>query len=256
VTVDRGSRCPVCGQAVQDQGWSCERCSTPHHDDCVQYFGGCAIFGCRDGLPPQPLEVKTWPLAFRLLRTLLQVRRFQGGVLIAFGISMLAMSLVPIFLGSGAATHPLFILTVAIMSGSGLGYLLIDATFGDILTRWLKREMGPERAAGLQLARSRVRQAIPRLGDDAGRFAWLSRTGTVSATLGTVLFVLGLVFRAPWLIGALATGVGMMISGLVLVTIAQQLEVHAAHLRLSLHRFEASYAPPLPKPAKALASSP
>jgi hypothetical protein len=40
------SECPVCGHAVEGGGHPCPRCSTPHHEDCWKYSGGCAIFAC------------------------------------------------------------------------------------------------------------------------------------------------------------------------------------------------------------------
>lgn len=44
--------CPVCACAVADDEKQhiCETCSTPHHKDCWEYAGGCAIFGCRKGV--------------------------------------------------------------------------------------------------------------------------------------------------------------------------------------------------------------
>lgn len=45
------SSCPVCACAMDD-GESlhiCDDCETPHHSDCWDYSGGCAIFGCRKG---------------------------------------------------------------------------------------------------------------------------------------------------------------------------------------------------------------
>ena len=41
-------RCPVCASAVDFDAVVCPRCSTPHHRECWQYIGGCAIFGCDD----------------------------------------------------------------------------------------------------------------------------------------------------------------------------------------------------------------
>jgi len=46
--VERVSRCPVCGTDVIEQPKTCPRCATPHHRECWDYAGGCAIFGCRE----------------------------------------------------------------------------------------------------------------------------------------------------------------------------------------------------------------
>lgn len=40
-------RCPVCCQSYSPPGVSCPQCRTPHHSDCWEYWGRCAIFGCR-----------------------------------------------------------------------------------------------------------------------------------------------------------------------------------------------------------------
>ena len=42
------SSCPVCGCKIKegDERFDCPRCKTPHHRDCWDYSGGCAIFGC------------------------------------------------------------------------------------------------------------------------------------------------------------------------------------------------------------------
>lgn len=41
-------QCPVCAGAITEATpRTCPRCDTPHHGDCWDYVGGCAIFGCR-----------------------------------------------------------------------------------------------------------------------------------------------------------------------------------------------------------------
>ena len=39
-------RCPVCATNVDFDAVVCPRCSSPHHRECWEYVGGCAIFGC------------------------------------------------------------------------------------------------------------------------------------------------------------------------------------------------------------------
>lgn len=42
-----GAACLVCGETIGDSPFrSCALCSTPHHKDCWEYFGGCAIYAC------------------------------------------------------------------------------------------------------------------------------------------------------------------------------------------------------------------
>lgn len=48
-----GPRCPVCATGFEGRIRRCERCSTPHHGDCWDYAGGCAVFGCASrGIAP------------------------------------------------------------------------------------------------------------------------------------------------------------------------------------------------------------
>jgi hypothetical protein len=38
--------CQVCGEALTANVVNCASCKTPHHLDCWQYFGSCAVYGC------------------------------------------------------------------------------------------------------------------------------------------------------------------------------------------------------------------
>jgi hypothetical protein len=38
--------CQVCGEEIVTDMVFCRRCQTPHHRDCWQYLGRCAIFAC------------------------------------------------------------------------------------------------------------------------------------------------------------------------------------------------------------------
>ena len=40
-------RCPVCATPISGSPIICDRCDTPHHDDCWSYAEGCAVFGCK-----------------------------------------------------------------------------------------------------------------------------------------------------------------------------------------------------------------
>jgi len=46
--VARGD-CPVCANPLGAEARGCPRCATPHHSDCWDYFGGCAVYGCGRG---------------------------------------------------------------------------------------------------------------------------------------------------------------------------------------------------------------
>jgi hypothetical protein len=38
--------CPICTTPLRDPIVRCKRCSSPHHQDCWQYLGRCATYGC------------------------------------------------------------------------------------------------------------------------------------------------------------------------------------------------------------------
>ena len=40
--------CPVCGDVIDDTSSACFLCNTLHHQDCWQFNGGCAMFGCKE----------------------------------------------------------------------------------------------------------------------------------------------------------------------------------------------------------------
>ena len=42
--------CPVCGTSFEEADVikTCPRCESPHHQDCWDYCGGCAIFACEN----------------------------------------------------------------------------------------------------------------------------------------------------------------------------------------------------------------
>ncbi len=40
--------CRVCGDTLIGRLHACDRCETPHHDDCWDYNGGCAVYACRE----------------------------------------------------------------------------------------------------------------------------------------------------------------------------------------------------------------
>jgi hypothetical protein len=49
VAIDRPklvARCQVCGERVTLDRIDCRRCETPHHRDCWEYNGRCAMYGC------------------------------------------------------------------------------------------------------------------------------------------------------------------------------------------------------------------
>ncbi len=47
VVAEGAADCPVCGSSISGAVRVCGRCDTPHHAECWEYVGDCAIFGCR-----------------------------------------------------------------------------------------------------------------------------------------------------------------------------------------------------------------
>ena len=45
-TPEEAPVCPVCHEEVYGQVRVCEKCGTAHHEDCWNFQGGCAQFGC------------------------------------------------------------------------------------------------------------------------------------------------------------------------------------------------------------------
>ena len=39
-------RCPVCAEAFADRPVYCTRCDSPHHQDCWEFTGHCAVYAC------------------------------------------------------------------------------------------------------------------------------------------------------------------------------------------------------------------
>jgi len=38
--------CQICSENITTDMVFCRRCKTPHHAECWQYFGGCAVYAC------------------------------------------------------------------------------------------------------------------------------------------------------------------------------------------------------------------
>lgn len=58
-TISMEAMCQVCGTIPEGkQRVLCSRCGAPHHEDCWNYNGGCAIYGCRCSELLDPLRVR------------------------------------------------------------------------------------------------------------------------------------------------------------------------------------------------------
>ncbi len=48
IQVVQDAVCQVCGEEIVTDMVFCRRCKTPHHLECWQYVGACAIYGCQE----------------------------------------------------------------------------------------------------------------------------------------------------------------------------------------------------------------
>jgi hypothetical protein len=230
------ARCPICGASLAPEPWLCPHCDTPHHRDCAEYFGGCAIFGCRDGHVPQPIEQASWPAAVRALGRVAMARHVQTGSLIVV-LAILSMMCPGLVLGLlSTDTARLFLVP---LFASACAYGLVDAVFVPGLTRHLNREMGRESLTALELPRHRLHRALPAVRNASARFAWLDRAGIWGIAAGIALLLpLG------------ANSISILFIGVMLRVAADQLRQHLSDIEVTLHRFEATHAPRLPDKPK------
>lgn len=231
----RNIRCPVCGDGIEGESWHCDRCSAPHHEECARYFGGCAIFGCRDGHPPSRLEVETWPKAAAVLGRFVRLRRIQTWSLLAFFCLSLWLG---VFNTSGDLNYSVWLTCSSFVAwfASGGVYLCVD-----ILAGWAWRrlgvELGPGRAQSLELRSERVRSLVPTMQRSWWRFRWLSVVGAAGIAASILL---------PLLSSANFPYILCFVSVMAIVG-AEQLRKHTHQVEFCFHRFEATFAPRLEK---------
>lgn len=89
-------RCPVCAGPVGGSDelpvLGCPRCGTPHHADCWEYHGGCAVYGCREQAPPEAVEVAAWPVALRDYRSWLRLVGQTRRATVVFAVSCMVVA--------------------------------------------------------------------------------------------------------------------------------------------------------------------
>jgi hypothetical protein len=54
------ARDPVCSEVLVTMV-VCNRCRTPHHEDCWTYYGGCSVYGCRETAYEHLLQAEVIP---------------------------------------------------------------------------------------------------------------------------------------------------------------------------------------------------
>lgn len=229
-TMPAAARCPVCGAAVGVAPWRCANCETPHHGDCAQYFGGCAIYGCRDGNRPQPVERASWPAALHALRRVTIARHIQTAALLSCIGGLAGLVLVALM---NFWPHQLIAVFGIPCVVGGITYFLMDATVLEFLRWRLRRELGPGRSSAIEVSRNRLVHAVPGARNASQRFKWLDRAGQITMICGVVGVLLG------------RGSLGMLVMvGAMMIAAADQLREHLREIELSLNRFEATYAPP------------
>ena len=132
--------CPVCATAIKDEIASCPRCETPHHPDCWDYAGGCAIFGCdsRGWLPASPqelselqLQLNSWNWSFRyhwifyvIMTTSLMVAFTSAGLMGLVKGLISAYTLTGFWLAIRGAFLALSVITSFSFIGGVFGYFI------------------------------------------------------------------------------------------------------------------------------------
>lgn len=124
-------RCPVCACPIEEDSpedpvFECPRCSTPHHEDCWEFNGGCAVYACRDAEPPAEVEMESWPQVLQDYRSWLQVTRLSRRATLVFILSCLIsahLALLGGFTGFGGVYVLLSLLPMAL---SGTAFVLLE----------------------------------------------------------------------------------------------------------------------------------
>ena len=91
--------CPVCGSELNDEVITCHDCQTPHHKECWDYVGHCAIFGCHQSEKALvPREDST--LALSKVSRWLTLHKVQWYLLSATVSSLLLLYFLVVTIGS------------------------------------------------------------------------------------------------------------------------------------------------------------
>lgn len=81
--------CPVCGEPPEHDSVACPQCGTPHHADCWDYAGHCALYACEAvrARPASPLSRRIWNWFASLTRPTNPDRAMPFGRAIALGMA-------------------------------------------------------------------------------------------------------------------------------------------------------------------------
>jgi hypothetical protein len=243
--------CAICATALDRELWTCSRCQTPHHADCAQYFGGCAIFGCRDGSPPEKIERESWPAVLTTLRRFVWVRRVQRALALYLVSPLLILPLyysvewyLRRYLFWDIVFPGLYVLSWIL----NLMAIVVFAFVGEAYFQKLNWAVSRGESKELKIAMDRRRYAIPTIHREFALVDWIFRVSVAVAVLG---FLLGFALTPKWLETLVNTAGWTGMAGSYL------LRLYGSQIDFFVSRFEATYAPSaLPDKPKAPAALP
>lgn len=242
-------RCPVCGAGLSGTVWRCEQCDTPHHEDCAKYFGGCGIFGCRDGRAPARLEVESWPEAARLLEQMMQLQRARLRMALAsvvVALTIPAVMCLPIAFYAQYLFIPAYVGLIALLARIAT----LDGEMGVLRSR-LEKASGAERLEAAEKSWKRVKQLLPSTRLVSVPVVFISKLdgiGTVAVIAAAVVaIVAGMVLSSAVLFvgGFFFASLG----ALMMLGLGSAANGHRTVVEVAA-RFEAAFAPRLAAEAK------
>ena len=129
------SKCPVCSTQINEEPKVCQRCFTPHHQDCWDYCGECAVFACN--LPETKRNKfrlsKESSVLISSIRKWIMYQEFTAILLLSVGlinalIPLFLLAAIPIpFIGILGAIPAIFLSIPAVLFVTAL--FLLPVTF-------------------------------------------------------------------------------------------------------------------------------
>jgi hypothetical protein len=209
--------CPVCATPFEGvEARACPRCETPHHADCWEFAGGCAVYGCQvehspdaPSLPLAPSDAVRRPLLLWM-----RLYRLQLVAALGFGFTLLMVPLLlaGLLLYSALPWHPEvgawmdLVMSVGQLGAGGSALLALAAAGPQTLARRSFEEQSGTRLAAPEQALS-LAQDIEVSGVDGA----LDRVARGLATVATSAFALVV-------LGAAGGAVAMLHAGAPLLT--------------------------------------
>jgi hypothetical protein len=149
-------RCPYC-KGTLDRGeatWTCELCSTVHHEDCARAYGRCTLAGCR-GIafpaepiaptiqePAEPVLAPTMPLPRQPATRAAYVRRYASIETRVVGAFGLVVGIVGLFAALVVSTQTPLAVMIGVFAGASALSGLRDVITGDPAGSWTRAFWG------------------------------------------------------------------------------------------------------------------